>query len=200
MLTAVVTNVGSTVQVALSADFARTAEDEHEVALPDKDLNPIFPEVKEILWGFGSFVVFAILMRFWLFPKLKKGMDARYATIREGHERAQSDREAAQAEVAAYQQALATVRAEANSRIEAARTTLDAERQDRLAVVNAEIAQRRAAASADADAARSAAHEQVQAAVASVVTRAAELAVGKRPSADAVASAVADSMSAGIAR
>jgi F-type H+-transporting ATPase subunit b len=200
VLTAVVTKVGSTVQVALPADFARAAEEEHEVALPEKDLNPIFPEGKEILWGFGSFVVFAILMRFWLFPKLKKGMDARYATIREGHERAQSDREAAQAEVAAYQQALATVRAEANSRIEAARTTLDAERQDRLAVVNAEIAQRRAAAAAEADAARSAAHEQVQAAVASVVTRAAELAVGKRPSADSVASAVAASMSAGVAR
>jgi len=200
VLTAVVTKVGSTVQVALSSDVARATEEEHEVALPEKDLNPIFPEPKEILWGFGSFVVFALLMRFWLFPKLKKGMDARYASIRSGHERAQQDREAAQAEVAEYQQALAVVRAEANSRIEAARTTLDAERQDRLAVVNAEIAQRRTAAAADADAARAAAHEQVQAAVGSVVARATELAVGKRPSPDLVEAAVAETMSVGVAR
>ena len=197
MLTAVVTKVGSTVQVALPADAIR-AEEEHEVELPESDLNPIFPEMKEIAWGFGSFVVFALLMRFWLFPKLKKGMDARYATIRDGHDRAADERARAEAEVADYQQAVAVVRAEANARIEAARATLDAERQDRLAVVNAEIAQRRAAAATDADAARAAVHDQVQTAVASVASRATELAVGKRPSADAVNAAVTEAMSAGV--
>ena len=35
-----------------------------------------------MLWGFGSFVVFAVLMRYFLFPRLRKGMDARYCAIR----------------------------------------------------------------------------------------------------------------------
>ena len=40
------------------------AEDEeaHE-EVPEDDLNPIFPELKEIVWGFGAFIVLALLMR-----------------------------------------------------------------------------------------------------------------------------------------
>ena len=35
-----------------------------------------------MLWGFGSFVVLALAMRFFLYPRLRKGMDARYRLIK----------------------------------------------------------------------------------------------------------------------
>ena len=96
----------------------------------------------------------------------------------------------ARAEVAEYDAQLATVRAEANSRVEAARATLEAERSERLATVNAAIAERRGAAQADIDAARDAARGEIEGAVADVAARAGELATGKRPDAAAVAAAV----------
>ena len=65
-----------------------------------KDPGPIIPELKELYWGGGSFIVFALLMRFVLFPKVKKGMDARYQGIRSAHESADAERSAARAEVA----------------------------------------------------------------------------------------------------
>ena len=88
MLTAVVTSSGSTVHVTLvegilqagvEGHLARETEEEHPV--PENDLNPIFPEVKEVIWGFGSFVVLALAMRFFLFRKVRDGMDARYNSI-----------------------------------------------------------------------------------------------------------------------
>ena len=87
MLTAVVTSSGSTVHAdprrgrrCRRARRSRNeAEEEH--AVPENDLNPIFPEVKEVVWGFGSFVVLALAMRFFLFRKVRDGMDARYDSI-----------------------------------------------------------------------------------------------------------------------
>ena len=64
---------------------------------------PIVPELKELAWGAGSFIVFAIAMRFWLFPRLKAGMEARYAGIRADHEAADAERASARAEVADYE-------------------------------------------------------------------------------------------------
>ena len=118
---------------------------------------PIVPEMKELAWGAGSFIVFALLMRFFLFPKLKKGMDARYHGIRAAHESADAERAAARAEVADYEAQLAGIKAEAAAMVDAARVTLEAERQAKLAEVNAGIAEQRAAAHAQADAVRAAA-------------------------------------------
>ena len=83
-------------------------------------------------WGFGSFVVLALLMRYYLYPRLRKGMDARYALIRGGHEQAEQVTDAARADVAQYEGQLAAIKAEAQQRIEAARATLDSERAERL--------------------------------------------------------------------
>jgi len=160
--------------------------------------SPIAPEFKELLWGFGAFVVFLFLMRLFLFPKVKKGMEARRAKIRSDHEAADATRFAAQSEVAEYQAQLASVKAEASARIDAARQQLESERAARTAEVNAGIAQRRAAAAADADAALTAARQSVESAVGSVAARAVELAVGARPDAAAVQRAVRDAMSAGV--
>jgi F-type H+-transporting ATPase subunit b len=160
--------------------------------------SPLAVEMKELAWGAGAFIVLAVLMRFWLFPAVKKGMDARYHLIQSGHEQADTARAAARAEVAEYESALATVKAEANERVEAARATLEAERTSRLAEVNATIAARREAAAAEAAAARQAAHADVSSAVVDVTTRTVELATGKTPDPDAVRSAVADVMGAGV--
>lgn len=197
MLTAVVTGTGSAVEVSFPQGSFVTAE---EAEVPESDLNPIAPEPKEIIWGFGSFAVFALLMRYLIFPKLKKSMDARYRSIQADHEAADALTAAARSEVAQYEAQVAGVRAEANQRIDAARQTLEAERQARLAEVNARINERRAAAAAEVEAAREAARGHIEEAVADVAARAGELATGRRPSDDVVRRAVADVMSAGVAR
>ncbi len=160
--------------------------------------SPLAVEVKELAWGAGAFIVLALAMRFWLFPAVKKGMDARYAHIREGHEQADHARAAARAEVAEYESALATVKAEASERIDAARQTLESERTARLAEVNAEIAGQREAAAAEAAAAREAVRGEIAAAVADVTSRTVELSVGRAPDADVVRRAVDAAMGAEV--
>ncbi len=191
MHSAVVHLQGSSLQVHISsagegADAEHSAEHaacggETGVAC-SKDPGPILPELKELAWGGGSFVVFALLMRFVLFPRVKKGMDARYNGIRNDHEAADAERSGARAEVASYEAQLASIKAEAARIVDAARATLETERQAKLAEVNAGIAERRAAAMAQAEAARAAARDQIHAAVSDVAGRAGELATGRKPS------------------
>jgi F-type H+-transporting ATPase subunit b len=133
--------------------------------------SPIAPEIKELAWGAGAFIVLFVLMRIVLFPRLKQGMDARYGKIRGDHETAEATRSAAKAEVAAYEAELASVKAEATKRIDVARQTLESERTAALAEANGRIAARRAQANAETDAARAAAEEHVHAAVADVSSR-----------------------------
>jgi F-type H+-transporting ATPase subunit b len=212
VLTAVVTQSGSAFTVHLvatvppnsTADQTTSSEpvvlaaSSAETVKPGP--SPIAPELKEVAWGGGSFVVFAVLMRFVLFPRLKKGMEARYSGIRADHEGADSTRAAAKAEVAGYEAQLAGVKAEAAAHIEATRQTLETERAARLAVVGAEIAEQRAAAAADNDAARRAVQSQIESAVGDVSGRAIELAIGKLPDPAVVSRVVLDVMGAGVAQ
>ncbi|CAB4663497.1 unannotated protein [freshwater metagenome] len=156
--------------------------------------NPIAPTPKEIFWSAGSFFVLLVIMRYYLFPKLKKGMDARYADIRSDIEGADSVKAAAQTDVAGYEKQLAAVRVEAAGRIDAARQTVDAERNTQLTQVNARIASARADADAQTAAARAAAQGQVAAAVAQVATKAATMASGRTPDASVVQAAVTAAM------
>jgi len=160
--------------------------------------SPIIPEMKELAWGAGSFIVFALLMRFFLFPRLKKGMDSRYNSIREGHENADATRASARSEVAQYEAAVVAAKAEAAKVVDAARATLETERQAAITAANGRIATQREAAMAAADAARTAGRSQVESAVVDVVSSAVEIATGKRPDGSAVSRAVADAMSAGV--
>lgn len=159
-----------------------------------KDPGPIVPELKELAWGAGSFVVLAVLMRFLIFPKLKRGMDARYEGIRGAHEGADRERAAARAEVADYEAQLGAVRAEAAGRVEAARTVLEGERQAAITQLNARLAEQRAQAQAEVDAARAAVRDQIHSAVADVAGRAGELATGRRPDSTVVARVVSEVM------
>lgn len=159
--------------------------------------NPIAPEGKEFFWGAGTFLVFLFVMRVFLVPKVRKGMEARYGAIREGHESAEAMRAAAQSDVAAYESALADVRVEAAARIDKARQTLDAERQAQVAQANERIAAKRAEADRALDAARNAARAEVAAAVSNVTARATQLVLGKSPDAALVKRAVDASMGGG---
>ncbi len=107
------TTVAGETPVATNPPSGEVAHVPLESVQNPSDPGPIVPEVKELIWGAGSFVVFALLMRFILFPKLKKGMDARYASIRDGHESADRLRTTARAEVADYENQVAAIRAEA---------------------------------------------------------------------------------------
>lgn len=207
MLTAVVIRSGEALQVRLVS-----AEEGKEVDLTECSFepeasnptecgpgpSPIIPEMKELAWGAGSFIVFALLMRFFLFPRLKKGMDSRYNSIREGHENADATRTSARSEVAQYDAAVVAAKAEAAKVVDAARATLETERQAAITAANARIAAQREAAMAAADAARAAGRSQVESAVVEVVSSAVEIATGKRPDGSAVSRAVADAMSAGV--
>ena len=186
MLTVIVTkSSGGVVDVRLSSAVAADEVDETATALTaqpvDTGPNPIAAEPKELLWSAGAFLVLLVVMRYFLFPRLKKGMDQRYASIRSDIEGADHVKSSARADVANYDAAVAAVRVEAAARVDAARQTLDNERTVRLSEVNARIATARSEADAANNAARAAGQAQVATAVATVVVQAAELASGTRP-------------------
>ncbi len=184
----------------LTAMFHHLVQAAQETTEDTSKPSPIAPIPKELLWSMGSFLVFFIAMRLFIFPKLKKGMDARYGKITGDLKAADTVSAEAQSEVDQYREAQARIRAEAADRIHAARQTLDAERSDRLAEVNARIATRRAEAATQAEQAKAAARASIESAVASVAARATELALGRRPDEATVRAAVAEAMGAGVGR
>ena len=183
MLTVIVTKSnGGVVDVRLSSAITADDADTTSTGQPvDTGPNPIAAEPKELLWPAGAFLVLLVVMRYFLFPRLKKGMDERYASIRSNIEGADQVKSSARADVANYDAAVAAVRVEAAARVDAARQTLDNERTARLSEVNARIATARADADEANNAARAAGQAQVATAVATVVAQAAELASGTRP-------------------
>ena len=193
MLTVFV-NIDSLSQVRVSFD-AVSAETGSEEGVPvGPGPNPISPEMKELVWGAGSFIVFLILMRLFLVPKVRKGMASRYESIQADHEYASATRAGAQADVARYESAIAEIRTEAARRLDAARQTLDKERSEKVAQVNAQIASRRTAAEAEVAATRAAAQSQIVSAVDAVTSRATQIAVGVSPDAAIVSRAVQQAM------
>ena len=193
MLTVFV-NIDSLSQVRVSFD-AVSAETGSEEGVPvGPGPNPISPEMKELVWGAGSFIVFLILMRLFLVPKVRKGMASRYESIQADHEYASATCAGAQADVARYESAIAEIRTEAARRLDAARQTLDKERSEKVAQVNAQIASRRAAAEAEVAATRAAAQGQIVSAVDAVTSRATQIAVGVSPDAAIVSRAVQQAM------
>lgn len=196
MLTAVVRSSGSSIEVSLVEGQLRADEEEGETESEEAEnqLNPIAPEPKEIIWGFGAFVVLAVALRFWLYPKLRDGMSRRYDRIEGDRERAETITASARAEVAEYEAQVASIRADAHSRVEAARATLEAERTEKLAAANERINAKRAAAAAEVESARAAVEPQIADAVADVSAAAGRLATGRTASPDLVRSAVTEAM------
>ena len=181
-------------EVPVAAESRALTAETGTVEVVDAGPNPIAPEGKELMWTFGPFLIFLVLMRYFLFPRLRKGMDSRYESIRSNHDGADAAKADARAEVAKYDAALVGVRAEASQRIDAARQTLDQERQRAIAEVNARIAAKKAEAESAANAERAAAQAQVSAAVTSVTSTVASLALGKTADAGVVSQAVSEAM------
>jgi len=202
VLTAVVTTA-STGQLQVNFLEAETCErtdlpeGENEFTLGSEgcpELNPIAPEAKEMIWGFGAFVVLAVCLRWWLFPKVREGMQARYDMIQSDKESAETLTAAARADVAEYEARLASVRAEAQEKVDEARSTLESERSEKVAEVNSRISEKRSAAAAEVEAARQAAMGDVESAVRDVVARATEIATGKPADPSTVDAAVRSAM------
>jgi F-type H+-transporting ATPase subunit b len=193
MLTAFV-NINSSAQVRVTFDVVSAETGSEEGAPVSAGPNPIAPEIKELAWGAGSFIVFLFFMRLFLVPKVRKGMASRYESIQADHEYASATRDGAKQDVARYESAIAEIRSEAARRLETARQTLDKERQEKVAQVNAQIAQRRTAAEAEVAAARAAAQSQIVTAVGAVTTRATQIAVGVSPDAAIVSRSVQQAM------
>ena len=193
MLTAFV-NINSFSQVRVSFDAVSAETSSEEGAPVSAGPNPIAPEIKELAWGAGSFIVFLFFMRLFLVPKVRKGMASRYESIQADHEYASATRDGAKQDVARYEVAVAEIRSEAARRLEVARQTLDKERSEKVTQVNAQIAQRRTAAEAEVAAARAAAQSQIVTAVGAVTTRATQIAVGVSPDSAIVSRSVQQAM------
>ena len=187
-------SINSTAQVRVTFDVVSAETGSEEGAPVSAGPNPIAPEIKELAWGAGSFIVFLFFMRLFLVPKVRKGMASRYESIQADHEYASATRDGAKQDVARYEAAIAEIRSEAARRLEVARQTLDKERSEKVAQVNAQIAQRRTAAEAEVAAARAAAQSQIVTAVGAVTTRATQIAVGVSPDAAIVSRSVQQAM------
>ena len=192
MTTAIVTHRGGHVEVRVVP--AKAFASEGTTTETATEPNPILPDNSELAWTAGTFLVLVVLMKFILYPRLRKGMDARYASIRENRETADKVRLDAQSDVAEYEKALAAARAEGAARLDAARQTVDNERNAKLAEVNSRIAAARAEADARTASAREAAKGEIVSAVGQVASRIAEIALGKSPDQTVVSAAVAATM------
>ncbi len=187
-------SINSTAQVRVTFDVVSAETGSEEGAPVSAGPNPIAPEIKELAWGAGSFIVFLFFMRLFLVPKVRKGMASRYESIQADHEYASATRDGAQADVARYESAVAEIRNEAARRLEAARQTLDKERTEKIAQVSARIAEQRAQAEVEVAASRAAAQSQIVTAVGAVTTRATQIAVGVSPDAAIVSRSVQQAM------
>jgi F-type H+-transporting ATPase subunit b len=159
--------------------------------------NPILPVGSEMAWGIGSFLVLVLLMRVWLFPKLKKGTDARYAKTRADLDDAERIRAAGADDVARYEAAIGEANAEAARLLEQARGEVDADRNAKVSAANARIAERRAAAAAEVEAARQAALASTEPIVLEIGASAAERILGVPVDRERARPIVAEIVSAG---
>jgi F-type H+-transporting ATPase subunit b len=159
--------------------------------------NPILPVGSEMAWGLGSFLVLVLLMRVWLFPKLKKGTDARYAKTRADLDAAERIQEEGAEDVARYEAAIAEVNAEAARVLEQARQQVDSDRTAKITAANARIAERRAAAAAEVEAARRTALASTEPIVLEISASAAERILGVPVDRNAARPVVAEIVEAG---
>src|SRR5258706_6782011 len=148
MAVAIVQTSGPTpVVVLLQADSAADTTvptSETTVAgVAPKDPSPLKIVPAELYWAGGCFIILLILMRLVLYPRVAKAMEERAGYIKANHEEADRAREAANFERQQYEAQLATARAEANRRLDAARDQIEQERQRTLAETTTKLSTRR---------------------------------------------------------
>jgi len=96
----------------------------------EKKVNPIVPELNEIIWGSLSFLILFVFIAKVGFPAIKKGMDARAQKIRDSLDEAEETRSEARSILDQYQRQLADAKSESARIIEEARQAADKLRQD----------------------------------------------------------------------
>ena len=184
-----------TTTVAGKTETAEAAADDGtHSATVEKEPSPLEVDPKELFWGLGAFLVLLALMRFVFYPRVGGAMNARSAHITQTLADADGIRDAAQSDVSAYDAKLTEIKAEAAARVDAARQTVEAERQTRLTEVNARIGTLRASALAEAEAARASVSGQVTDAAGDVVSTISRMVLGKTPDDSAVRTAVSAAM------
>jgi F-type H+-transporting ATPase subunit b len=144
-----------------------------------KEPNPILPEMREIVWGGGSFIVLFLLLRLWLYPSVKKSMDLRAAKVSGDLASADQARASVESERQSYAARLAAARAEAAQVMEAARAEVEAVRSERVGALNAELAAQRATANEQVEAAKAQAQASLADTVAQLATQAASKVLGR---------------------
>ncbi len=100
------------------------------LATAEKKVNPILPELNEIIWGLASFSILFVLIAKFGYPAIKKGMDNRAKKIRDSLAEAENTRSEAHSILDQYQRQLADAKSESARIIEEARQAADKLRQD----------------------------------------------------------------------
>ena len=193
---------GSLVSLRLTATTDTTVAEATNAAATEtgteavaQDPSPLQVDPKELIVGLACFLVLLALIRYVFYPKVHGAMVARTEHVANTLVEADAIRDGAHQEVADYQADLAKVRDQAAARVEAARQTVEAERAETMAGVNARMAVRRSDAVTAGDAAKAAVADQVASAASDVASQAAHMVLGKAPDAALVRSAVATVMS-----
>ncbi len=176
------------------AEATNVAETQTGTEVVADDPSPLQVEPKELIVGLACFLVLLALIRYVFYPKVHGAMVARTEHVAKTLVEADAIRDGAHQEVADYQADLAKVRDEAAARVEAARQTIETERTEKMAGVNARLATRRTEAVAAGDAAKAAVADQVASAASEVASQVANMVLGKVPDAAIVRSAVATAM------
>ena len=134
----------------------------------------IMPELKEVIWGGGAFLVLLGLMMWKGFPAVKRIMNERSEKIASDLDQADQAKADAQAVKTQYEAELADAKSEASRIIDEARQQAESLRSDLQERAESDIAEMRSQAAADLEAARERAMSDLQAEVADIVVGAAE--------------------------
>lgn len=174
----------TTGEVAL---FVEDEEGEHETdaehsgeAEHSEDVvNPVIPNVYDMLWAAIFFGLLWALMKFVLLPPIIKDRDERNAKAAAAREAASGADAGLNAIRAEHEEKLAGARAEAGRIVDAARAEVEADRQAAVAAAEADVAQQRAAANAEIESARASALAGARGDVGSLAVGAASAVLGR---------------------
>ncbi len=166
-------------EFAVDEDESHEGEDGYSNE-PDEVVNPILPEMNEILWAVLFFGALFFAMRFVLVPPIQAAMAQRNEQIRSAKAAADSVESDMGTAKADYDARISAARDEANALLESARADAEAHRSGLQAEADAEIADLRAAADAEIEAARAQALVSVRGDVSQMAVGAASTVIGKQ--------------------
>lgn len=147
---------------------------EEEVLACTQAPSPIMPEINELIWGGGAFLIVFGFLAWKGYPAIKGAMNDRTEKIRAEIEGAEASRaEAAKAEADLKAQ-LADARNEAARILEEARQDADAVKQERIAAIQPEIDEMRSRAAADIESSKAQALSELRGEITAIALGAAE--------------------------